>query len=75
MGRMPDDVQGTARAFFLLKLAGGEVPETWKGGRMDGVLYFRLDASSGTQLLLTEEGLARLPIAEQPWSEPVPRYL
>jgi hypothetical protein len=55
-----DDIQATARAFFLAKLANGRVPSVWHGGELDGLRYFALEIT-GERFLLTADGLVEDP--------------
>ena len=69
-----DEIQATARAFFLVKIASGRVPLVWRGGELDGLRYFTVEIR-GERFLLTGDGLLdeptrRLPRARS--SEAVP---
>lgn len=62
MDEIPDmfsDLHQTARAWFTSKLVNGEIPETIKGGELDGVPYFRVTLGGGdtADYYLTEIGL------------------
>ena len=50
------DIHETARAFFLVKIVNGAVPEMVKGGPFDGLRYFAVELGD-EQCWLTNEGL------------------
>jgi hypothetical protein len=39
---MDTDLTNTARDYYLVRIAGGAVPEVWEGGLLDGLEFFPL---------------------------------
>ena len=50
------EIDDTARAYFLAKVANGKAPETAAGGQHDGLRHFPLELCAETYWL-TERGL------------------
>lgn len=57
---MDAQLTDTARAYYLVKIVNGAIPEVWVGGLLDGLRYFPLNLD-GADYLLTEDGLLTLP--------------
>jgi hypothetical protein len=53
------EIDDTARAYFLAKVANGKAPETAAGGQHDGLRYFPLELC-GETYWLTEQGLVEI---------------
>lgn len=51
-----DDIHGTSRSWYQVKIAKGETPETLRGGELDGLLYFLVNVD-GVDYWLTDVGL------------------
>ena len=54
------DIDETARAYFLMKVANGAVPSEIQGGDLDGLRYFPIELD-GERYWLTERGLLDAP--------------
>jgi hypothetical protein len=54
-----DEVDETARAFFLAKIVNGRMPEVAVGGEQDALRYFPLELW-GETYWLTEQGLVEI---------------
>ena len=61
------DIDETARAFFVAKIANGRVAQAVVGGEHDGLLYFPTEID-GVTYWLTEYGL--MPPLADPGSQP-----
>jgi uncharacterized protein YqjF (DUF2071 family) len=62
-----EDIDETARSFFLAKIANGKLPQVLVGGEQDGLRYFTTEID-GTTYWLTEDGLM-VPLTETPLTE------
>lgn len=51
-----DDINDTARNYFLTKVVNGGVPQRVAGGTLDGLEYFSIELA-GTEYWLTAQGL------------------
>ena len=52
---MNSQLTDTARAYYLVQIANGAIPEVWSGGSLDGLEYFPI-ALDGVDYLLTFDG-------------------
>jgi len=55
-----DDINDTARAFFIAKIVNGHIPTRVEGGPLDGLEYFPIEIC-GKGYWLTAKGLFEPP--------------
>ena len=55
------DINSTARAYYLVRIVNGAIPEEVHGGSLDGLRYFVTDLGDEGTVWVTEVGLFRPP--------------